>query len=72
MSLLPHAIGDKGQRYEVRYTDAETGKEKVMGWTEQADGGGLLRSALLWPAVKQRPDGSRIAWVFDRRQGIPK
>lgn len=65
----PHGIGDKGQRYEVRYTDAETGEEKVMGWTEQAGGGGLLRSALKWPAVKQRPDGSRIAWVVDRRAG---
>lgn len=40
-------VGDRGQRYEVRYTDAATGEEKVMGWTDQADGGGLLRSALL-------------------------
>jgi hypothetical protein len=26
-------IGDKGQRYEVRFTD-EDGSEKVMGWSE--------------------------------------
>lgn len=66
-----NSVGDRGQRYEVRYTYAETGEERVMGWTEKADGGGLLRSALQWPAVKERPDGTRIAWVVDRRPGSP-
>lgn len=35
--------GDQGQRYEVRYADGD-GKERVMGWTEAADGGSLVRS----------------------------
>lgn len=62
-------VGDRGQRYEVRYMDAETSTEKVMGWTDKADGGALMLSALRWPAVRQRPDGTRIAWVVDRRPG---
>lgn len=70
MGYGQHAVGDRGQRYEVRYTDAETGKEKVVGWTNKEGGGGLLRAALQWPAVKERADGSgRIAWVVDRHTG---
>jgi hypothetical protein len=68
-SLHGVGVGDRGQRYEVRYTDSETGKEKIMGWTDKADGGGLLRAAVQWPAVKERPDGTRIAWVVDRHTG---
>ncbi len=30
-------VGDKGQRYEVRYKDNE-GNEKVMGWVENQEG----------------------------------
>lgn len=44
MSCFP--TGDKGQRYEVRYTDRE-GVEKVFGWTEEADGGVLVESVKL-------------------------
>lgn len=29
-------VGDKGQRYEVRYTDTE-GTERVMGWAETSE-----------------------------------
>lgn len=47
---LPPA-GDRGQRYEVRYT-GQDGRERVMGWCNAADGGGLLRSAQRWPEAK--------------------
>lgn len=54
------AVGDRGQRYEVRYFHIETGKEYVMGWTERSDGGGLLSSAKLWPRA-------RDPFVLDRK-----
>lgn len=31
----PHAVGDRGQRYEVSYFDGE--KRQVMGWTDDAE-----------------------------------
>jgi hypothetical protein len=52
--------GDKGQRYEVRYFDRQTGAEKVMGWTNEPDGGALMESAKLWPSA-------RDPFVIDRR-----
>lgn len=43
-------VGDKGQRYEVRYTDNE-GAEKVMGWAETTEGTDNLSKAIeLHPA----------------------
>lgn len=47
----PHAVGDKGQRYEVRYLDGG-GVEHVMGWTEVSDGGGLAKSLSKHPVWK--------------------
>lgn len=55
-------VGDRGQRYEVRYFDRETDKECVMGWTERSDGGALLSSAKLWPSA-------RDPFVLDRQAG---
>lgn len=45
-------VGDRGQRYEVRFIDAATLKERVMGWTYEEDGGALLESAKLWPIAR--------------------
>lgn len=53
-------VGDRGQRYEVRYAQAETGAVKVMGWTNDPTGGALLRSANKWPEARR-------AWVVDRQ-----
>lgn len=49
MSCDRFRVGDKGQRYEVRFFDRESGEERVMGWTNEADGGALMESAKLWP-----------------------
>jgi hypothetical protein len=54
------AKGDRGQRYEVRFFERETGRERVMGWTERSDGGGLLASAKLWPSA-------RDPFILDRK-----
>ena len=55
-------VGDRGQRYEVRFIEVESGKERIMGWTERSDGGTLLASAKLWPSA-------RDPWVVDRKTG---
>lgn len=47
----PHNVGDKGQRYEVRYRDSD-GSEHVMGWTDRADGGRLAFSLSKHPTWK--------------------
>lgn len=57
-------VGYAGQRYEVRYIQAGTGVEKVIGWTTEADGGALMRMTARWPEVADGPEGKR-AWVVD-------
>lgn len=44
--------GDKGQRYEVRYIEVTTGREKVFGWTTEADGGAMMEAIKKWPAAR--------------------
>ncbi len=60
MSHLPP--GDRGQRYEVWVTVRETGAKMRMGWTNEADGGGLFESAKICPAM-------RDPYVVDRETG---
>lgn len=43
--------GDKGQRYEVTAYDLEDKARRVIGWTNEPDGGGLAEGARLWPRV---------------------
>lgn len=49
---MPIDTGDRGQRYEVRYTLRETGEEKVFGWTNNASGGFLVKSIEANPSMK--------------------
>jgi len=57
-------VGDNGQRYEVRFTDSD-GNEKVLGWTNDPSGGGLVQSIELHPTW-------RLPRVIDRhgRSGL--
>lgn len=34
----PHAVGDRGQRYQVTFFDESANKRKVCGWSETAEG----------------------------------
>ena len=34
----PHAVGDRGQRYEVSYVDLNDAERKVFGWCETMEG----------------------------------
>lgn len=38
MTLKPHQIGDKGQRYEARATNYPKDGENVIGWSDTRDG----------------------------------
>lgn len=51
--------GDKGQRYEVRAVGMQ-GVEFVVGWTEHADGGGLVRTVEKHPVWE-------LSRIIDRR-----
>ena len=36
----PHAVGDRGQRYEITYLDGQNAQRRTLGWCatrEQAD-----------------------------------
>ena len=49
MTLPPGRIGDKGQRYEVRYLDHED-NEQVAGWHDDPTGGNLIKMIELHPS----------------------
>lgn len=58
MTLSPEKIGDKGQRFEIRYF--EDGAEHVMGWSDNRTGADNMATAwLLRPGVES-------VWVIDR------
>lgn len=40
MTLPKYRIGDKGQRYEIRFKESESGDEKemVLGWSNTVEG----------------------------------
>ena len=42
--------GDRGQRYEIRYTDKDDGKEKVIGWSDDPDN--LVECINLHPSME--------------------
>jgi hypothetical protein len=56
----PHAVGDRGQRYEVSFYDPEAGKRRVMGWSNTLDGARSFMDAIdahpVWtdPRVRDR------------------
>lgn len=61
MTLSPHRIGDKGQRFEVRYADNEDGENgKPFGWSPTKEGAEQMAAA--W---RLRPSIG-LVWVVDR------
>lgn len=38
----PHAVGDRGQRYEVTFFNPATMKRQVLGWSETREGADSL------------------------------
>jgi hypothetical protein len=66
VTLGPDQIGDRGQRYEVRYRDetCATGPHKVVGWTNSEPD--AERMAAAW---RTRPSTTN-AWVADRQWAV--
>lgn len=56
----PHAVGDRGQRYEVSFFNPTANERQVLGWTNDAE------------AARKMADGVdahpawEIPWVTDR------
>lgn len=60
MTFRPEQIGDKGQRYEVRYAEEGFPQPKTLGWASTLSGAEELAAA--W---RLRPY-TTAAWVVDR------
>jgi hypothetical protein len=50
----PHAVGDRGQRYEVSFFNPSTNERQVLGWTDDVG------------AARQMADGidAHPLWAF--------
>ena len=49
----PHAVGDRGQRFEVSYSDPDAGARKVFGWSDTLEGAqAMARSIELHPSME--------------------
>lgn len=46
MSCSKVKVGDRGQRFEIRYIDAVTGTEKTMGWAATREGANGMAEAM--------------------------
>lgn len=59
----PHAVGDRGQRYEVSFFNPSTNKREVFGWAESSIGATAMVQSInlhpTWtqPEVKDRKAG---------------
>jgi hypothetical protein len=42
----PHAVGDRGQRYEISFHDRDGNQRRVFGWAESEIGAKQMASAL--------------------------
>lgn len=58
----PHAVGDRGQRFEVTFFDPAANVRKVLGWTETAEDAQRMVNAVeahpswMFPQVWDRAD----------------
>ena len=42
----PHAVGDRGQRYEVTFFNTATLKRQVLGWSETREGANRMADGI--------------------------
>lgn len=42
----PHAVGDRGQRYEVTFFNPATKRRQVLGWSATHDGAASMAAAV--------------------------
>jgi hypothetical protein len=58
----PHAVGDKGQRYEIRATGYPAGGEHVIGWTDRMDRAESIAASIL------KAPSCTASRIIDRQQ----
>lgn len=58
----PHAVGDRGQRYEVRATGYPKTEESIIGWSDGLDGAEKMAAA-----IRQAP-GCTSTVIWDRQE----
>lgn len=65
MTLPPSRIGDKGQRYEIRWLKNGDAPEthRVLGWATKESGARQMRDARF-----DAPDVA-LVWIVDRETG---
>lgn len=56
-----HAIGDRGQRYEVSFFNPATGQRQSLGWSETAEGAQSMAES-----VEAHPSWE-YPWITDRQ-----
>jgi hypothetical protein len=66
----PHAVGDRGQRYEVTYIDPESDdpkKRRVFGWSDTTEGAKRMVDSInahpVWtePETRDRQQNGAVA-----------
>lgn len=58
----PHAVGDKGQRYEVHVSGYPNKGDNVIGWTDSLDGATRMANAI------SKAPGAGAAYIVDRHK----
>jgi hypothetical protein len=56
----PHAVGDKGQRYEVSFFDQASNCRRTLGWSTTIEGAISMASG-----VEHHPSWA-LPWITDR------
>lgn len=71
----PHAVGDRGQRFEVTYYDPYDHKRRVFGWSETERGAKVMADSIeknpSWshPQIRDRlDDGYTVAPDHDGQE----
>ena len=60
----PHAVGDRGQRYEVSFFNPNSNKREVLGWTNDVE---VARK--MADSVDAHPSW-KFPWVTDRNAAL--
>lgn len=61
----PHAVGDRGQRYEITYRDGRTAERRTLGWCETREKADMIVLAMsshpTWSAFEIEDRSERTA-----------
>ena len=56
----PHAVGDKGQRFEISFFNPKSNKREVLGWTDD-----LESARRMTDSIEAHPSWE-YPWLTDR------